>query len=130
MRADNTAHLQRATQNRAQRSRQRVHEILRVLDRTGAPVSVSSVANAAGVSRTYLYSHPDLLDAITTLRAARGDRPDPVPRRQRATETSLLQRIDALMAKNKQLRDETALLRRQLSVAHADLRDLRRAEAR
>lgn len=125
MPADNSALLKKAARERADQARRRVGDALRRLDHSGGPVNVSTVAAAAAVSRTYLYSQPDLINAIAELRSA-STRVERVPRSQRASEASLHTRIDTLTKRNHQLRDEIAILRRELSVAHADLRRHRR----
>jgi len=49
------------------RRRQRVLNVLGQLSRDGGPVSVSAVARSAGVDRTFLYRHPDLLAHVHAL---------------------------------------------------------------
>lgn len=123
MPADNRQHLQDAARRRSEQSHRMVRDTLKRFEAHGGPVTVTGIAAAAGVSRTFLYSQPGLLEAVGALRAA--GRHEAVPRRQRATEASLLQRIDALTAKNKQLRSDNATLRRELAAAHGQLRDER-----
>jgi uncharacterized protein DUF6262 len=52
------------------RRRQRVITILDRATASGEEISVSGVARAAGVDRTFLYRHPDLLGRIHALEAA------------------------------------------------------------
>ena len=52
------------------RRRQRVITTLERASRDGAEISVSAIARAAGVDRSYLYRHRDLLAKIHTLEAA------------------------------------------------------------
>ena len=57
-------------------SRRRRQRVLAVLDQAAAagdPISASAIARAAGVDRTFLYRHRDLLEKIHALQA------DPVP---------------------------------------------------
>ncbi|MFF4749670.1 DUF6262 family protein [Streptomyces sp. NPDC002514] len=49
------------------RRRQRVRNVLDQLSRKGGTVSVSAVARSAGVDRTFLYRHPDLLAHVHAL---------------------------------------------------------------
>ncbi len=67
------------------RRRQRVIAALdRAVTASGAEISVSAIARAAGVDRTFLYRHRDLLEKIHALEASpatgrsRPDRPSPV----------------------------------------------------
>lgn len=123
MPADNTAHLIAAAKRRSTDSAQRVRDTLREFHRSGQPITVAGVARQAKVSRTFLHSQPDLLEAIRSLQA-QNDGPDPIPLRQRASEKSLLTRIEGLTASNKKLRDDNAKLRRRLELALGDLREL------
>ena len=49
-----------------------------------------------------------------------------LPTRQRASDASLLRRLEAAHARNQQLTRELTELREQLAVAHGDLREARR----
>jgi Family of unknown function (DUF6262) len=117
MRADNTGHLVAAARSRAEQTRQRAVAALRRMDSTGTPISVEAVARHAGVSRSWLYAQADLRGEIERLRERRPSKsPDPVPPdRQRASDTSLLRRLEAateriqrLEQDNQQLRDALA----------------------
>jgi hypothetical protein len=109
MPAKRTDALRDAAQGRTAAARQRVLDELRRLDTTGQPVTVSGVARSAAVSRTFLHSQPDLIAATRQLAAARTGRPGNIPRTQRATETSLLSRIETLDRRNRELRNEVAI---------------------
>ena len=121
MLADNSHHLAAATQRRHDDAHQRAQEAIRVAAMRGEAVTASTLASRAGVSRAFLYAHPDLIDAIRELRSS-GRRADTAPTRQRATETSLLRRIEVLHKRNKELRSENQDLRRRLEIAHGELR--------
>lgn len=121
MPADNTHLLAAAAQRRHDDAYQRTRDALRAAEADGRTVTISALAIAAGVSRAFLYANPDLLDAARQLR--RDTTPTtvvPVP--QRASEASLLRRIEALTERNKILRVENQDLRRRLEVAHGQLR--------
>jgi hypothetical protein len=63
---------------------------------TGQPINFDSLAREAGVSRSWLYTQQDLRAEVQRLRQRRPARPTPaVPDRQRATEASLLRRLQA-----------------------------------
>ncbi|WP_330319158.1 DUF6262 family protein [Streptomyces platensis] len=54
------------------RRRQRVQDTITAAVRAGTPLTVSAIAHAAQVDRTFLYRHPDLLENLhTTSRTAR-----------------------------------------------------------
>ena len=71
MRADNTHHLTEAARRRAQATRRRAVAALRRMDTSGLPVTIDALAREAGVSRSWIYSQPDLRAEAARLR----DRP-------------------------------------------------------
>lgn len=114
MRADNSGHIIAAARRRADDARQKAAAALRRMDASGQPVTFSTVAAAAGVSRSWLYAQDDLRAQIEHLRERQRLAPasPPVPDRQRATSASLLRRLEAattrilaLESENRQLRD-------------------------
>jgi len=119
MRADNSRHLIAAARSRAAQTRQRAVAALLHLDATGQPVSVDAVARQAGVSRSWLYTQPDLRDDIQRLgvhdSAARALAT--VPGRQRASEASLLRRLQAATDRIRRLEKENGELRNSLAIA-------------
>ena len=100
-------------------TRARAVQALRELDRAGVPVTFAGVARAAGVSRSWLYTQPDISSQIRRLRQETDGTGSAgaVPAAQRATDASLRARLAAALDRNKQLAEENARLRRQL--AHA-----------
>ena len=87
MRADNTAHLITAAQRRHELTRAKAIQTLRELDQAGSRVTFETVARRAEVSRSWLYTQPDIKDQIQQLRAL-GDRTPnaPLPSRQRCSD--------------------------------------------
>ena len=118
MRPDTAAPLAEAAARRHELTRAKAIQALRELDRAGTPVTFAAVASAAGVSRSWLYTQPDIRDQIQRLRGASNHRPaSAIPASQRATDASLRARLTAALQRNQALADENARLRRQL--AHA-----------
>jgi len=113
--------LSEAAARRHQLTRARAVQALRELDRAGAPVTFAGVARAAGISRSWLYTQPDISSHIRRLRE-KTDGAGAVPAGQRATEASLRARLAAALDRNKQLADDNARLRRQLARALGDQR--------
>jgi hypothetical protein len=111
--------LSEAAVRRHELTRAKAVQALRELDRAGVPVTFAGVALAAGISRSWLYSQPDISDQIRRLRAKTdgAGSAGAIPVGQRATEASLRARLTSALDRNKQLADENARLRRQL--AHA-----------
>jgi hypothetical protein len=120
------APLAAAAARRHQLTRARAIQALRELDRAGSPVTFASVAGTAGISRSWLYTQPDIRDQIRELRGTRSPGPaSPIPASQRATEHSLRARLTAALQRNQQLAEENARLRRQLARALGDHRSAR-----
>jgi hypothetical protein len=126
MHPDPSAPLAAAAARRHELTRAKAIQTLRELDRAGAPVTFAAVATTAGISRSWLYTQPDIRDQIQRLRGARGSDPAGViPAGQRATERSLRARLATALQRNQQLTEENARLRRQLARALGDQRSTR-----
>ena len=126
MRADNTRHIVAAAQHRHEYTRAKAVQALREIERSGTPVTFDAVATAAGVSRSWLYTQPDLRAEIERLRAASQRAPGtPLPIRQRASDPSLLRRLEAANERTRQLADENRRLRDQLARALGEQRSAR-----
>ena len=118
MRADNSRHLiaaaQQRAEQRAEQTRRKALAAVRRLDNTGRPISFDNVAREARVSRSWLYTQADVRSELERLRGRHQStaKPGP-PERQRASEASVLRRLQA-----------TATERvRQLERANHELRD-------
>jgi hypothetical protein len=123
MPADNSDHLAVAARRRHELTRAKAIQALRELDRAGAPVTFQTIARHAGVSRSWLYSQPDIRAEIQNLRDATQRAPaTAVPAAQRASDTSLLRRLEAANQRNRQLTEDNQRLRRQLAQALGQLR--------
>lgn len=117
MRADNRHHIHQAAQRRRELTRSKAIAALRELENLGDPVTFESVATKARVSRSWLYTQPDLRNEIIRLRSAH--RPDRLPARtrDRATTDSLHARLTVAHDRIRALTEENANLRHQLSLA-------------
>jgi hypothetical protein len=114
--------LSEAAARRRELTRSRAIQALRELDRAGTPVTFAGVARAAGISRSWLYTQPDISGQIRKLRQDTSNADGAVPAGQRATDASLRARLAAALERNKHLADENARLRRQLARALGDQR--------
>ncbi len=94
--------------------------VITEFDRTGAAVTVAGVASAAGVSRSWLYEQPDLLQAVARLRDRTGAAP--IPQAQRSSDESLRRRLDAARIEIDRLQNENAALRDQVARALGEQR--------
>ena len=119
--------LSEAAARRHELTRSKAIQALRELDRAGALVTFAGVAQAAGVSRSWLYTQPDISDQIRRLRQKTtvAGPAGAIPAAQRATDASLRARLTAALDRNKQLVGENTRLRRQLARALGDQRSAR-----
>ena len=119
--------LAEAASRRHELTRSKAIQALRELDRAGTPVTFAAVGRAAGVSRSWLYTQPDISSQIRRLRQATtaAGSAGGVPAAQQSTDTSLRTRLASALERNKQLADENARLRRQLAHALGDQRSAR-----
>jgi hypothetical protein len=124
---DPAAPLAEAAARRHELTRAKAIQALRELDRAGTPVTFAAVAPAAGISRSWLYTQPDISDQIRRLRQEADDAGGAgvIPAGQRATDASLRARLTAALTRSQDLAGENARLRRQLARALGDQRSSR-----
>jgi hypothetical protein len=94
------------------------------MDNSGDPISFDAVARKARVSRSWLYTQPEIRAEIERLRTRHSPRPPvpPVPDRQRASDTSLLRRLDTATERIRVLEKENQQLRQALALALGEQR--------
>jgi len=123
MRADNSAHLVVSARQRHELTRAKAIRTLRELDTAGTPVTFETVARIAEVSRSWLYTQPDIRAEIERLRLLdRRPLPSAAPTRQRGSDASLAQRLEIALARNRELTTDNQRLRSQLAHALGRLR--------
>ncbi|MGW7261269.1 DUF6262 family protein [Streptomyces sp. NPDC054834] len=121
--ADNSRFLVEASKARSRQARERAEEAIKAAARRGERPTVVGIANAAGVSRSWLYTQTDLIAAINQLQQ-RAPAPHRSPRHA-ASDASLQRRLETALERNRQLRDQVADLTRKLETAHGEIRRLR-----
>jgi hypothetical protein len=126
MRADNSRHVIAAAHRRAEQTRQRAVTALRRMDAAGQTITFDAVSRAAGVSRSWLYAQQDLRAEIQRLRQRHPAAPpaQAPPHRQRASDASLLRRLEAATARIRQLETGNQQLRDALARALGERRAL------
>lgn len=130
MRPDNTAPIIAAAQRRHELTRSKAVQALRELHTAGAPVTFETVARTAGISRSWLYTQPDIRTEIQRLREATRQAPAPsIPTSQQASNASLRARLQAALERNQHLARENQRLRRQLAQALGQHRESPRPDA-
>jgi hypothetical protein len=116
-RADNSHHLAIAARTRSRTTRERSLAAIQTMIDTGQEITFDAVATTAGVSRSWLYGAADLRDRIIELRAMTRSTTKSPPPPQRATETSLLTRLEVTQERLRQVTADNAALRAQLEQA-------------
>ena len=119
MRADNSRYVIAAARRRAEQTRQRAITTLRRMDAAGQRITFDAVSREAGVSRSWLYAQGDLRAQIEQLRQrhpAATATPVP-PQRQRASDASLLRRLEAATSRIRRLETDNQQLREALARA-------------
>jgi predicted HTH domain antitoxin len=121
---DRTAQLIAAAKQRHELTRAKAIRAIRELHRAGEAVTFGAVSRAAQVSRSWLYTQPDLRAEIHRLRAGTpsGSRPAAAPTAQRASAESLRQRMLVMQRRIHDLADENQRLRHQLAIALGEKR--------
>jgi hypothetical protein len=123
MRADNTTHLITAAARRHELARSKAIRAIGELDDAGAAVTFQSVARTAQVSRSWLYTQPDIRAEVQRLRDLSRRAPaTTVPTHHRGSDTSLTRRLEVANARNRELAENNQRLRRQLAHALGQLR--------
>ena len=120
MHADNSRHLHAATKRRQDATRDRADAALQRLHTDGQPLSIAGLARAAGVTRSWIYTQPDLLTALRSTPAAHPT-PTQLPRTY-ASEDSWKRRLELAHARIRELNAEVQTLRNQLARTHGQLR--------
>ena len=118
--ADNSAVLRAAARRRSQSARQRTLEAIAMLTSENQAVTPTSVARRAGVSRQWLYTVAEALDAIRNAPKTGGS--NAVPVEQRASVVSLRRRIEVLADENSRLRQRVEELEHRLAGAYGAMR--------
>ena len=112
-RADNSSFLAQANTRRHEAALAAARNAIEQLRREGRAVSYAAVAHAAGVSRPWLYRQDQIRDLISQLRDHQ--LPAAALTAQRATTSSLRQRLDTAQAEITRPRAENRSLRDQLA---------------
>jgi len=123
MRADNSDHLKAAARRRSEETLARTHARLDVLTEQRRSVTVAQLAQMAGVSRSWIYTQPLVLERLDQL-ALMGERhPEVRPvDLTRATTASLQHRLELAYDRLRELQEENRQLRDELARAYGERR--------
>jgi predicted Zn-dependent protease len=87
------------------------------------PINFNSVSTESGVSKAYLYTHPDIRDRIETLRKQQEGLPSPKQVKREMTDASKDVVIAAKNKRIKELEEENRLLKQELQKARGKMYD-------
>jgi hypothetical protein len=125
MHADNTHCLIEHARQRRQQTLERARRALAELSDTGQPVTVAKLASRAGVSRSWIYTQPELRDQIQQQQHSHSDSRSARQTVTRASDKSLHGRLTLAHERITQLRNENQQLRDSLAQAYGQLRAAR-----
>lgn len=125
MPADHVDRLAQHARGRHEQTLQQARAALTSMASNGDAITVSLLASTAGVSRSWIYTQPELRGEIERLQAQTRTG---TPRRETgdgASDESLRRRLDLAHQRIAQLRAENQQLRESLARAHGQLRAVR-----
>lgn len=125
MPGDPAERLRANARHRSEQTLQRAQDTLTAMAARGDTVTVASLAKGANVSRSWIYTQPELRDRIEQLHHAAPARPPRTPAASRASLDSLKRRLDLAHQRIAQLREENSQLRHTVEHLHGQLRDQR-----
>jgi hypothetical protein len=123
MPADRANRLAQHARARHEQTLQRAQAVLTTMSKDGDVVTVSLLASKAAVSRSWIYTQPELRDQIEQLRQnrTRTGSPSRAPG-SHASDESLRHRLELAHQRIAQLRAENQQLRQSLAFAYGQLR--------
>lgn len=125
MSVDQIERLTANARRRSEQTLQRAQDTLTAMGARGDTVTVAILAKNADVSRSWIYTQPELRDRIEQLHQAAPARPPRTPAASRASLDSLKRRLDLAHRRIAQLREENGQLRHAVEQLHGQLRELR-----
>lgn len=127
MRADQVERLTATARRRSEQTMQKAQGALAAMAARGGAITIAGLAKNAEVSRSWIYTQPELLDRIEQLNQAAAPRPPRSAAASRASLESLKRRLDLAHQRITELRHENGELRRVVERLHGQLRDHRPA---
>lgn len=125
MPVDPIERLAASARRRSEQTLQKAQNALTAMAARGDAVTVASLAKNAEVSRSWIYTQPELRERIEQLHQATPARPMHSAAASRASLESLKRRLDLAHQRITQLRHENGQLRHAVEHLHGQLRDRR-----
>lgn len=123
MSVDHSELLTANARRRSEQTLQRAQDALAAMTARGDTVTVARLAHNAGVSRSWIYTRPELRERIEQLPQAAHTRPVKSTAASQASLESLKRRLDLAHQRIAQLRHENQQLRRTVEQLHGRLRE-------
>lgn len=98
----NTEGLINHAHRKSQKTAEKVDEAIQRLVKNKEKINFNSVSEESGVSKAYLYTHPDIRNRIETLRKQQDGLPSPKQVKREMTDAS---KDVVIAAKNKRIRE-------------------------
>lgn len=111
MHADNSAHLIASAQARHNNTRRLALDTLAQVNECRSPITVTSLARAAGVARSWIYTQPDILALVRAAGSTTAAQGTPIAAGEQPRE----RRHELAHRRIKELQDENRNLRVQLA---------------
>ena len=127
MPADQVERLTANARRRSVLTMQKAQDALAAMAARGGAITIADLAKNAEISRSWIYTQPELRDRIEHLNQAAAPRPPRSAAASRASLESLKRRLDLAHQRITQLRHENGELRRTVEQLHGQLRDHRQA---
>jgi len=125
MPAEHPHHLADHARQRHRSTLERAEKALTEMADAGEPITPARLAEHAGVSRSWIYSQPDLRDRLQRLQRHQIDSAANRQSVTRASDDSLRRRLELAHQRISELRAENQQLRDALGHAHGQLRATR-----
>jgi predicted Zn-dependent protease len=119
----NTDGLINHAHHKSQKTAEKVDEVIQRLVKNKEKINFNSVSTESGVSKAYLYTHPDIRDRIETLRKQQEGLPSPKQVKREMTDASKDVVIAAKNKRIKELEEENRLLKQELQKVRGKMYD-------
>lgn len=119
----NTDGLRAFAKRRSEEKAKKVDEVIRNLVKNKGKINFNSVAGEAGVTKAYLYNHPEFRERIEAIRKQQEGLTSPKQQKQCMTDASKDVVIAAINKKIKELEKENKRLKEELKVLRGKVYD-------
>jgi predicted Zn-dependent protease len=119
----NTDGLINHARHKSQKTAEKVDEVIQRLVKNKEKINFNSVSTESGVSKAYLYTHPEIRERIETLRKQQEGLPSPKQVKREMTDASKDVVIAAKNKRIKELEEENRLLKQELQKVRGKMYD-------